>query len=138
MLLVVDVNVIFSALVNKGESFRVFETNFTFKKFEFIFPEFVFLEIGKRMDKLLLQTRLTKEELSETFSFIKGQIKPISYSDFIDKIPEALKINLKDSQYLALALKFNCGIFSGDKGLKKQSIVNIYSPREMLNIIEDN
>ena len=63
MLLVVDVNVIFSALVNKGESFRVFEINPILKKFEFIVPEFLFSEIGKRMDKLLLQTKLTKEQL---------------------------------------------------------------------------
>src|SRR3989344_2039249 len=138
MLLVVDVNVIFSALVNKGESFRVFEINPILKKFEFIVPEFLFSEIGKRMDKLLLQTKLTKEQLAESFSFIKEQLKPISYSEFIDKIPEAAKINIKDAHYLALASKFKCCIFSGDKGLKKQTLIKIYSPREILNILESS
>ena len=136
MLLVVDVNVVFSALTTKGNSLKVFEANKTFEKFEFIAPEFLFSEIGKRMDKLLLNSKLTKEELSEVFSFIKKQIDPIPASEFIDKLSEARELNTKDSPYLALALKSGCAIFSGDKGLKKQDKVKIFSPRELLDILE--
>ncbi len=71
MLLVVDLNTVFSALIKKGKPFEVFEANKIFKTFEFVAPEFLFSEIGKRMDKLLSQSKLTKDELSEIFSFTR-------------------------------------------------------------------
>ena len=138
MLLVVDSNVMFSALIGKGNSFKVFELNNNLNKFEFIIPEFLFLEIGKEMDRILSYTKLSKEELSLTFTFIKKQLTAIPSSDFIDKLPEAIELNFKDSPYLALALKSNCGIFSGDKVLKeKQNKVKVFSPRELLDILEN-
>jgi len=47
--------------------------------------------------------------------FIKNQIEFIPYSEFNNKLEETIKINYKDSLYLALAMKLNCPIFSGDK-----------------------
>ena len=135
MLLVVDSNAVFSALIRKGKPFEVFEANKIFKVFEFVAPEFLFSEIGKRMDKLLSQSKLTKDELSEIFSFIKKEINFISFSEFSDKMQEAVKLNFKDSPYLALALKLNCSILSWDKKLKEQTKVNILSPSEALSII---
>jgi len=133
MLLVVDANVLISALINKGITSKVFKHNASFKKFEFIAPEFLLSETN--MNKLVSLTRLTKEELDKTFSSIIEQIEFISFSKFSDKFSEAIKINLKDSPYFALALKFNCPIFSGDKGLKKQGAVKVFSPRELLDIL---
>ena len=138
MLLVVDVNVVFSALVNKGIAFKVFELNHSLSMFEFVMPEYLFLELGKRMDKLLFQSKLSKEEIAKTFSFIKKQINPISSLAFSDKLSEAIELNFKDSPYLALALKLNCGIFSGDEKLEKQGKVKVFSPTELLNIIEES
>ena len=135
MLLVLDVNVLFSALINKGNSFKVFEHNKKLRRFEFIAPKFLFSELQNKTDKLLSVTKLTKEELFDAFLFIKKQIKFISFSNFSDRLPEAIELNFKDSPYLALALKFNCPIFSGDKGLKKQGIVEVFSPRQLLDIL---
>ncbi len=136
MLLVVDVNVIFSALIKKGNSFIVFEKNRLFKKLEFIAPEFMFSELDSKMEKLAKETSLTKDELDETISFIKKQITIAPTSEFIDKIAEATELNFKDAPYLALALKFGCPIFSGDKRLKEQTKVKIVSPRELLDSLE--
>ena len=48
---------------------------------------------------------------------------------------EAEKISpgLKDTQYLALALKLNCAIWSNDKKLKKQDKVKIFSTEDLKN-----
>ncbi len=139
MLLVVDSNVVFSALVSKGNSFRVFELNKALNEFEFIIPEFLFLEIGKEMDRILSYSKLSKEEISATLSFIKKQLTPIPYDNFVDKLSEAKELNQKDAPYLALALTSKCGIFSGDKILKEgQNKVKVYSPRELLDILEEN
>jgi predicted nucleic acid-binding protein len=135
MWLVVDVNSVFSALIRRGKTFEVFESNKIFNIFEFIAPEFLFSELGKSLDKLLLQSKLTKEELANTFSFIKKAIDIIPSSEFLDKLPEAIELNFKDSPYLALALKLNCSILSGDKELKEQTKVKILSPSEALLLI---
>lgn len=42
MLLVVDANAVFSALVRRGKPFEVFEANKIFKVFELVAPEFLF------------------------------------------------------------------------------------------------
>lgn len=135
MYAVIDVNIVFSALLGEGHSSEVFEANRIPKVFEFVAPEFMFFELGKRMDKLLLNSRLSKEELSRAFAFMKGSITLVESSRFTDKQPEALALNEKDAPYLALALKLGCPIISGDKGLKEQSRVKVLSPAEALDII---
>ena len=134
MLLVVDFNVVFSALVAKGISLKVFIKNDGLKKFNFISPEFVLDEIEHNKSKLLSLTQLSNEEFDKFFSLIKSQIEIVPSSEFIDKLPEAIKLNRKDSPYLALALKKGCPIFSGDKELKLQSKVKVFSPRQLLDL----
>ena len=48
MKLVVDANVVFSALVKKGIAFSVFLLNSLSKKFEFIAPEYLWIEIDSK------------------------------------------------------------------------------------------
>ena len=133
MLLVVDANVIVSSLINKGETFKVFKYNDVMKRFTFIAPEFLFTEI--KIKKILPLTHLSRSDVEKTFSVLVEQIEFIPFSKFSDTLPEAMKLNLKDSPYLALALKYKCPIFSGDKGLKKQTKVTVLSPREILDLL---
>lgn len=132
MLAVVDANIVFSSLISKGKPFEVFEANRVFKAYEFVAPEFLFIEIDSRMDKIASQTRLSKAELEEVFSFIKSQMTIISFVEFSDFFPKAKELNFKDSPYLALAMKLNCPIISGDKKLKRVGEVEVLSPSEAL------
>ncbi len=134
MLVVVDFNVIFSAMTTKWKSFSVFSDNAFNNKFEFIAPDLLLEEIENNKDRILLLTGLMINEFEKALSFITKQITFVSSSEFLDKLPEAIELNLKDSPYLALALKFDCSIFSGDKELKKQTKVKVFSPSEMLEI----
>lgn len=134
MLIVVDANVVFSALMKSGGNpSKVFESNRISGQFEFVAPEFIFFEIDGKMGRLVSKSGLTKEEVSEALALIRRDIRLVSFSEFSDKLPEAIKLNFKDSPYLALALKLKCPIFSGDKGLKKQALVEVLSPRELLD-----
>jgi len=72
MFVVVDTNAVFSALHVKGKPFDVFILNKMVGLFKFIAPEFLFFEIGRRMDKLLAKSKLSKEEISYFFSFLKN------------------------------------------------------------------
>jgi len=107
MLLVVDVNVVFSALYSKSLAYEVFAINSVYKFFDFVAPEFLFFELGKRMDKLLLKSRLSKEEIAEISGFLKEEIEIIpaeEFSSFVIEARQILEKHPKDVQYLALAL----------------------------------
>jgi predicted nucleic acid-binding protein len=60
---VVDVNVVFSALLTKGRSFDIFAVNKLVKRFDLIAPEYLFFEIGKNFDEIVEQSKLSTEEL---------------------------------------------------------------------------
>ncbi len=125
----------FSALLAKGNSFEVFEANKAFRRIQFFAPQFLFFELGNSTAKVFLHTKFSKEEFSQAFSFIKREIKLVPIPEYADRLEEAIKLNPKDSQYLALALKLGCPIISGDKGLKAQARVKVLSPAEALEII---
>ena len=66
---------------------------------------------------------------------IQRRIRLIPYEEFEPFMEEAEKISpdLKDTQYLALALKLNCAIWSNDKKLEKQDKVKIFSTEDLKN-----
>jgi predicted nucleic acid-binding protein len=138
VIIVVDANVVISALVAKGVSYRVFLLNFLLNKFDFIAPEFLWREVEKHKAMLLEETKLSPDEFDEILDFLKEEIVIVPARDFIKFLPEAEKVSPdpKDKQYFALAIAFNCGIFSGDLKLKEQSKVKIYSPSKLLNILQ--
>ena len=86
MLLVIDANIIFSALIAKGGTFKVFLTNRIAKKFQFVAPEYLFIEILEHFDELLKKTKLSEEELMLVLNFLEEQIK-----EFEDKNEKAEK-----------------------------------------------
>lgn len=133
MLLVTDANVVFSALVKNGVPLKVFKLNTQLRLYEFVAPQLMLSEIKKNLHRLLALTGLTEEQLWKAVSAVTGEIMIVPFSQFADKLQEATELNVKDAPYLALALKLRCPIFSGDKGLKKQSRVEVLSPRELLD-----
>ncbi len=137
-MLVVDANVVISCFFKKSIAFDAFLVNSILKKFEFVAPEFLSIEIGKHRDGLLKAAKLPRDEFDEVMEFLMGEITFVSSSQFLEFLPEARKIlseHLKDVPYLALALKLNHPIFSGDKVLKRLSPVKVLSPREVLELL---
>jgi predicted nucleic acid-binding protein len=137
MLLVVDANVVFSALIRRGKPLRVFELNKLLMKFEFIAPEYLFFEVGKRVDKILKFTEFSKEEFIRVFSFIKKELELIPLETFKDKVEEAKEKSphLKDVAYVALSLKLDCKILTGDKGLKECLPDRVITPSEAIEVL---
>lgn len=135
--MVVDANVVISALVAKGVTHKVFLLNSLLERFDFIAPELLWSEVNKHKPMLLSETHLTAEELDDALGFLGAEIDVLPAKEFVRFLPEAERISpdQKDKQYFALALAFGCGIFSGDKLLKQQSAVRVYSPRELLDMM---
>ena len=139
MFIVVDTNIIYSVLLSKGEKFSVFFLNSILNKFQFAAPEFIFFEIGKHFEDIIGRSKLTKEELSEVFSFLKSQIEIVPFSDFNSYASEAEKLSPheKDVQYFALSLALNkAPIWSDEKAFLKQNEIEIFNKDKLLEEIK--
>jgi len=133
---IVDVNVAISSLISRGDSFNVFTLNYLWKKFVFFAPDFFMSELERHKTEIIERSKLDRERVEDIINFILSQITLIDKSDFNEFLPEAkiiLKDHQKDFPYLALALKLNCQIFSGDKIFKSLCPDKVLNPKEMLN-----
>lgn len=117
---VVDTNLIFSALIPKASKIReiLFESNMTLYS-----PNFLITEIYKHKDKLLKSSKLTDSEFYLYFNGIIERIKFIP-TDFIGKDSRqkaydlCKDIDIKDMPFVALAIELGIPIWTGDKKLK--------------------
>jgi len=133
--LVVDVNVLLSSLVSRGDSFKFFFYNRILKKFNLIAPEFAVDELAKHKNELIERAILPSFIIEADFEFIFENLILIKEKDYQEKIENAKKIlkwHQKDVPYLALAIKFKCDIFSGDKVFKQLCPEKVKNPREIL------
>ncbi len=137
MRLVVDANVVISALASSGVTRKVFLFNSLIKRFEFIAPELLMREVRKREESLIKEIGISKEEFDRVLEFLIRDIEFIPAKEFVRFLPEAERIcrDPKDKEYVALALAFNCPIFSGDPDLREIKEVKVYSPRELFDIL---
>ena len=140
MLLIVDFNVVFSSLITIGKSRFVFELNDIFEKFEFISTQYMYSELSNNLDRLISLSKLPEGEILEVLKFIKRSVEIIPFKVFEDKAKEAIEVapHLKDVPYVALSLKLDCKILSGDKGLKKYLPERVITPSEALDILFGN
>jgi len=127
---VVDANIIISLLIAKGSKHKLFFSG----ELDIISPDIILFEIGKHWDEISEKSRLSKWELNLEFSAVREQMMVFS----VEKskwIKEGVKISPDpdDAEYFALALKFNCPIWSEDKPLKQQqSKVEVMDTRKLL------
>ena len=137
MLVVVDANVVISALITRGKPFRIFKLNGIEKMLEFIAPNQLYTEIENNLEKILASSRLEKEEFIEALNIIRSQIDVIQYEAFKDKKEEAnsLAPHIEDAEYIALALKFDAKIITGDKALTKALPSHTLSPSSAYAIL---
>lgn len=137
MLLVVDFNVVFSALITRGKPRLVFELNDIFPRFEFISTQYMYSELDNNLDRLHSLSKLSREEISEILDFIKLSVEIIPFKVFEEKAREAMSLapHLKDVPYVALSLEFDCKILSGDKGLKESLPDKVVTPAEAIGIL---
>jgi predicted nucleic acid-binding protein len=117
---VIDTNLIFSALVPKASQIReiLFENNMIFYS-----PNILISEIYKHKEKLLKSSKLTE---SEFYLYFNGIIERIEFIpiDFIS-IESRQKaydlchdIDVKDAPFIALSIELSIPLWTGDKKLK--------------------
>jgi predicted nucleic acid-binding protein len=134
MLLVVDANVVFSVLIKGGKTLDIFVLNRANKRFEFVAPEFLMVEVEKHAREIIKKTGLSIEEIRKVLDFLEKEIDFVSFEEFAEfsKKAEQISPDPNDFQYFALALKLNGAIWSNDKALKTQFAVEVLSTGEII------
>jgi len=129
MNLVIDANILFSALIKRGKT----EELILHEDIQVFAPEFIFEEFDKYTKLIMEKTTRSKEELDEILDVLKKRIKTIPNEETEKYLPEAKRIcpDKNDVEYFALALKLHCPIWSQDKALKQQNIIQVYSTEEL-------
>jgi len=127
--LVVDANVLFSALIKEGFSYALLFSG----KLHLFTPELVFTELEKHKEELMNKTERTTGEFLRLVETLKRRIVIVPLEELIPFIEEAetLTPDPDDMAYFALALKLNCAIWSNDKKLKEQNKIKVYLTHEL-------
>lgn len=130
--LIVDANILFSALIKESfSSYLLFSSGF-----HLFTPEYIFTEFEKHKEEILEKTERTTEEFYRLLEILKRRITIIPLEELIDYVGEAEKISPDpdDVAYFALALKFNCSIWSNDKKLKQQDKIKVHHTHELVKL----
>ncbi len=128
--LVVDANVFFSVLIKRGKTEElIFD-----ESLHLFAPEYIFEEFKKYLGPILEKTDRTPLEFDDILKALRRRIVVIPNEETERYIRQAKIISpdVKDADYVALALLLNCAIWSQDKALRNnQSTVKVYSTEEL-------
>lgn len=122
--LILDTNIIISALISNKSTIRDILIS---DKTIFYMPELVLVELLKHKELLCSKTGLSKKEVFFTLFYLLSRVEIVRKEAFSENLEKAKnimeKIDIKDSEFLALALSIdNEGIFSNDKHFDSSGI----------------
>jgi predicted nucleic acid-binding protein len=134
--LVIDANILFSALIKNGKTRELM----LFDRLKLYSAEYLFEEFEKHFNEIKLKTNVDTIELKDILELLilESNITIITMQDIKPFKETAKKISPdpKDAFYFAVALKLNCAIWSNDKRLKNQKYVKVYSTSELIQILK--
>ena len=130
MLLVVDGNELFSAIIAKGKTLNLFFD----RRLGRVSPKFILKEFREHKSEIMKKSGLNEKDIFSFLILLTPKIEFFKTEDFNEFLKEAEEISPDpdDAEYFALALKLNCAIWSEDKEFKRQSRVKIYSTSDLL------
>jgi len=145
MKIIVDTNLVFSALLNSNSKIGRLLLN-SRNYCEFYSCKYLQTEIQRHIHKIRNYSHLKDEDLSELINLIESRIF------FIDEklLPETVIINAKelvkdidfdDFAFVAIANYLNALLWTGDKvltdGLRKKGYKNVITTLELLRMLDE-
>jgi predicted nucleic acid-binding protein len=128
MRLVVDANIIFSALLKKESN--VLDIIMS-DRVEIFIPKFLIIEIFKHKEKILRASKLSEDEVMESFYLILKYCTVVNDEEIPREIldqtfHDVKEVDPKDVVFVAAAMTLEARLWSGDKklinGLKDKGI----------------
>ena len=143
MRLVVDTNIVFSALLNPASEIGVLLLDLD-DRFDFYGPELLLEEIERYSEKLIRYTKIDLDDFHKIKTWLLESIiiieeKLISSKSRKNAFELTKDVDVNDTPFVALALQLNCQLWTGDKKLagpiyhKNEKL--ILSIQEMLGLI---
>ncbi len=135
MELVIDTNIVFSAIVKNSVS-RYLLLNPDLILYS---PEGLISELEEHREEIMGKSRLDEKRYDELMAILLSKIKLVPKEYIAPYLKEALGFSpdKDDSPFLALCLARGIPLWSNDKLLKeKQSIVKVFSTSELFHIME--
>jgi predicted nucleic acid-binding protein len=119
---VVDTNIIFSALVSRRS--RIREILLMEAGLRFCCPRFIFSELFKHKERITAATDLSEEELLDALNSLFAHIQFVDESaipmgDWLEARRLCSGIDEKDTPFVALAIHLNARLWTEDDELKK-------------------
>ena len=131
MELVLDNNSLFSIINPNSTSAYLFSS---------IRVKFIDSEINKYKDICFSKANISEHEFEVIYSEIKKSIKFFKISEYEKflKIAQSSISDINDIDFLALALYKNASIWSNDPHLKEQSLIPVFTTKELLKMFLNN
>lgn len=145
MKIVVDTNIVFSAILNVNSKIAQILI-YNHPKIKFYSCDYLQTEILRHREKLLNITKLKEKELTELENIVKQNITFINEHLIPTHIIEETKIQLEnidpfDVPFIALTKHLNAKLWTGDKKLynplKIQNFQNILSTADLSIILDE-
>jgi len=136
MRFVVDANVLFSFFWKDSFTKRLLMG----KYFELCSPEFSLEEINRYKDEIMRKARIGLDEFVEVRRELVLYVDFFSldsYGKFLSKVV-GICPDKDDVDYFGLALKLGVGIWSNDKLLKEQNVVDVLNTMDVLELLDDH
>ncbi len=132
MKLVLDNNILFSIMNLESTSAYLFSS----VRAEFFAPEFIRKELSEHEKECLIKSELSDEQFEMRRAEVDRFIKFFKLSEYKEYLEESAKLisDPDDVDFLALALLTNSSIWSNDLHLKEQSLVKVFTTKELLEM----
>jgi predicted nucleic acid-binding protein len=142
--IVVDTNIIFSALVRKNSA--IGEIIINSKEYQFFASEYTYVELKNHHDKLMAASKMTEDEMGiakyTLFQYIKIMtLNTIPLEFWLEAEQAVYDIDVDDTPFVALAFYLDAYLWTGDKilygGLKAKGFEKIVSTEELKLFLGD-
>ncbi len=137
MKIVIDSNVLFSALIRDSTTRRlILEYDDIF-----LFPSYIFEEMEEHKHELIEKSKMDSEDFEKLLQLILKKVHIVPEEALAAHKEQALEIvkeiDLDDALFIACAMAYpESVIWSDDKKLKKQNNVKILSTAEIVDILK--
>ncbi|MFH1649524.1 MAG: PIN domain-containing protein [Candidatus Woesearchaeota archaeon] len=136
MKLVVDANIVFSAIIKRQFTLSILEN----KLLELYAPDYLLAELRRYETLVCNKAGFSPEELDEFIRALRKRITFVPDNKIAPALPCAFAISPdpKDAAYFAVAMTVQCSLWSNDKKLKEQDSIRVLNTKEVLGLLEKN
>lgn len=131
--MVVDATVLFAAIISEGRTSELFFDD----RLRLVATSYLIDEFQKNTGVIAGLCACSESAVIESFDILKERLEILPIIEFPGIIwsrAQKLAPHSKDVPYFALALHLGSGIWSRDKGFRKQSEVKVYTTPELIDM----